>query len=92
MEVEEVEWFSEGPRAWPEPITDAEYQTIADIGLECVSGYLIEGTEESQRRVALLKVLLKNCGLEEAAMLCDKDDWREAAERAFPDFYEGILE
>jgi hypothetical protein len=26
-----------------------------------------------------------------SAMLCDKDDWREAAERAFPDFYDGIL-
>ena len=90
--MKERDWYSKRPRRWAEPITLEEYETIADLGLEVVKGYLIAGPQDSERRLALLNLLLKNCGLEEAAMLCDKEDWRDAAERAFPDFYEGIIE
>ena len=74
------------PRWWPEPITEEEYQQFTPEKFELVAGYLFDGPDSDDRRLDLLALLLKNCGLEAAAFLCSKEDWREAAERVFPDF------
>ena len=79
------------PRWWPEPITAEQYAAFTPEKLKLVQGYLLDGQESDEARLQLLALLLTNCGLEAAAFLTSKDDWREAAERAFPDFYEGIL-
>jgi hypothetical protein len=76
------------PRWWPEPITLEEYEQFTPEKLEVVNGYLIDGPESNTARLDLLAVLLKNCGLEAAAFLASKEDWRKAMERAFPDFWE----
>lgn len=69
------------PRPWPEPITPEEYATFAPEKLELVDGYLLDGPEEPERRIQLLALLLRNCGLEAAMFLSHKDDWREAVDR-----------
>lgn len=79
------------PRWWPEPITLEQFIEYTPEKFELVGGYLFDDKDAPQARLQLLHILLTNCGLEAAAMLCRKDDWREAAERVFPDFYEGIL-
>lgn len=76
------------PRWWAEPITAEQYQEYTPEKFELVDGYLFDGKESPERRLKLLRILLTNCGLEAAAMMCSKEDWREAAEHAFPDFYE----
>ena len=77
------------PRRWPEPITLEQYIAFTPEKLELVSGYLIDGPESPEERIALLALLLRNCGLEAAAMLSSVEDWREAGERAFIDFWPG---
>jgi hypothetical protein len=67
-----------------------QFEAFAPGKLEHVGGYLIGGPESREARVQLLALLLTNCGLEAAAMLTNRHDWREAAERAWFDFYEGI--
>ncbi len=69
-------------RPWPEPITAEQYLAFTPEKLELVGGYLIGGPEETDGRLHLLALLLRNCGLEAAMSLAHKDDWREAADRA----------
>ncbi|HUG40143.1 MAG TPA: hypothetical protein VMM12_06650 [Longimicrobiales bacterium] len=69
------------PRPWPEPITLEEYSAFAPEKLDLVDGYLIDGPEEPERRIQLLALLLRNCGLEAAMFLSHKDDCREAVDR-----------
>ena len=75
------------PRWWPEPITEQEFEAFAPKVLEFNSGYLMGGPEDKDARLDLLRLLLKNCGLEAAASMGSKDDWREALEHAFIDFF-----
>ena len=81
MEPEDLEL----PRArcWPEPITSEQYIRFTPEKLELISGYLIEGPEESEAREQLLALLLTNVGLETAVTLADREDWLEAIERSF---------
>jgi hypothetical protein len=70
------------PRPWPEPITGEQFERYTPEKFELVQGYLFDGPESEEQRLHLLALLLTNCGLEAAAMMCDADDWREAADRA----------
>ena len=67
------------PTAWAEEITLEEFERFAPQKLELVNGNILASEEI---RLDLLALLLKNCGLTEAAMLCDKFDLHEAADRA----------
>lgn len=67
------------PRAWAEPITAEEFAKFAPKSLALIDGNILSSEEE---RLNLLALLLKNCGLEEAAMLCHEEDWHAAADRA----------
>ena len=71
------------PRWWPEPITLEEYEAFTPEKIEVVKGYLLGGPEDNARRLDLLALLLKNCGLEAAAFLSPRADWREATARVF---------
>jgi|SRR5688572_22000486 len=80
------------PRRGPQPITLEQFQEFTPEKFELVGGYLFAGKDSPEARVDLLRILLTNCGLTAAAMMCDKDDWRAAGEAAFPDFYEGMFD
>lgn len=67
------------PTAWPQEISAQEFERFVPDKIELVNGMLLDS--EAARR-DLLVVLLKNCGLEAAAHMCDRFHWREAAERA----------
>lgn len=69
------------PRPWAEPVSLEEYTSFTPHRIDVVAGNLLDSEEE---RLDLLALLLKNCGLEAAGMLCDKEGWREAADRAGP--------
>ena len=75
------------PRWWAEPLTEEEFEAFAPTTLELKSGYLPSGPEDKEARLDLLALLLKNCGLEAAASMGSKEDWREAMEHAFIDFF-----
>ena len=76
------------PRRWPEPITIEQYRAFMPDKLELVDGYLIDGPDRPERRLALLALLLTNCGLEDAMFLTHKDDVRDAVDRVFGGLYE----
>ena len=67
------------PTAWPEEISVQEFERFVPDKIELVDGKLLDSEEA---RLDLLAVLLKNCGLEAAALMCDRFHWREAAARA----------
>lgn len=71
------------PRAswWPEPITEEDFRAFVPEDVELTDGFLCSGEDAAGRRVALLAVLLRNCGLEAAVRLADPVLWREALER-----------
>lgn len=73
-----LEWPE--PRWWAEPITPEEFDAFAPKKLELIEGNIMATEEE---RLKLLALLLKNCGVQEAAFLTPEDDWRESTEHAF---------
>jgi hypothetical protein len=77
-------WNSKRPQPnwWAEEITQEEFDAFSASPIYLRSGFLF-GPDGEEQRLHLLALLLKNCGVEAAAFLTDRDDWREATEHAF---------
>lgn len=69
------------PCWWPEPITAAQASAFVPETIEVEEGYLLGGPEADDRRMQLLGLLLRNCGLDRAVRLADPTLWKEALDR-----------
>lgn len=76
------------PYPWGRPITLEEYEAFVPDRLDLVEGYLIDGPGAPERRLALLALLVANCGLEAAIFAAHRDYLREAVEATHGSLYE----
>lgn len=79
MKSKDTKWPR--PCWWPEPVTDEQYAAFAPPELGQEKGFLFTGPDAEDRRMRLLALLLRNCGLESAVRLADSFLWKEALER-----------
>lgn len=71
------------PGLEPRAITLEEYYDYAPEKFELLGGYLFLPAEYPEVRRRLLRLLLVNMGLVEAARLVPENRWREALEQAY---------
>lgn len=76
------------PRPWERPITLEEYEAFVPDRIDLVEGYLVDGPDAPERRLALLALLVANCGLEAAISAAHRDDLRNAVEATHGSLYE----